>query len=298
LHDCSFPLLRGITFSDDPEKAFDGAQYAFLVGAQPRTEGMDRAQLMAKNAGIFSVQGKALDKASNRDQLKVLVVGNPANTNCLIASVNAPNIDPTRFSAMTRLDHNRGLAQLSDKLKVKVDQIEKFAVWGNHSDTQFPDVTHSTVKGKPVKDVVDRKWVVDDFIPTVAKRGGAILKARGASSAASAANAAIDQMRDWALGSDGNWVSMAVWTGEDAKSTPYGVSPDIYFSYPVICEDGKYNIVSGLSLDEDQTKRIKITDEDLVKEKKAVGELAVRKTPAKATATASPAAQTKKGGKK
>jgi len=275
LKDCAFPLLRNVYFTDNAEKAFEGAQYVFLVGAQPRVAGMERADLLKKNAAIFSTQGKALNKTADPN-VRVLIVGNPANTNALIASANAPKISPTQFSAMTRLDHNRGLAQLAEKLSVTVNDIQKFAIWGNHSDTQFPDINNTVIKGQPAVKQVDSKWVSDTFIPTVATRGKAIIQARGASSAASAASAAIDQMRDWVLGSNGEWTSMAVWTGEDASKTPYGVSPDLFYSFPVITSGGKYEIVQNVPLNEDSKRRLKVTNDELVAEKRDAGELAVR----------------------
>eukprot|EP01089_Gocevia_fonbrunei_P021682 TRINITY_DN850_c0_g1_i1.p1 TRINITY_DN850_c0_g1~~TRINITY_DN850_c0_g1_i1.p1 ORF type:complete len:430 (+),score=118.88 TRINITY_DN850_c0_g1_i1:75-1364(+) len=276
LKDSAFPLLRGISFTDSAEKAFEGAEYVFLVGAQPRVAGMERADLLKKNAAIFSAQGKALNNTADKN-VKVLIVGNPANTNALIASVNAPKISPTQFSAMTRLDHNRGLAQLADKLNVTVNDITNFAIWGNHSDTQFPDVNSTLIKGSPAVQSLDAKWVSDTFIPTVATRGKAIIGARGASSAASAASAAIDQMRDWALGTNGKWTSMAVWTGSDSKTTPYGVSSDIYYSFPVVCSGGKYEIVKDVKINEDSKKRMKATDAELVAERNDAGDLAKRK---------------------
>jgi len=275
LADCAFPLLRGVEVTDSPEKAFEGAEFAFLVGAQPRVAGMDRSELLKKNAGIFSVQGKALNKTANRDKIKTLIVGNPANTNCLITAFNAPNINPNQFSAMTRLDHNRGLAQLAERLNVNVSDIKNFAIWGNHSDSQFPDINNTTVKGKPARQLInDDKWVSDTFIPKVAKRGAEIIKARKSSSAASAANAAIDQMRDWTLGSNGEWVSMAVYTGDKGEKAPYGsngVDSELYYSYPVICEGGNYKIVEGLKIDEESQRRMKATNDELVKERSDAG---------------------------
>jgi malate dehydrogenase len=275
LNDCAFPLLRGITASSDPNKAFEGADFAMLVGAKPRSKGMERADLLKENANIFSVQGKALNQVSNRDTLRVCVVGNPANTNALIASANAPNIHPRRFTAMTRLDHNRGIAQLAEKLKCKVTDIERFAIWGNHSATQYPDISHAQVNGKWVKDLVDEKWVRETFIPKVQKRGAEIIAARGSSSAASAANAAIEHMRDWVKGTNGQWTSMAVWTGSGPVGD-YGTTPDIYYSFPVVCADGEYTIVQNVPVDKFSAQKLQETNDELVSEKKDIGALAKR----------------------
>jgi malate dehydrogenase len=279
LKDCAFPLLHGITTSSDPNKAFEGADFAMLVGAKPRTKGMERGDLLKENANIFSVQGKALNKASNRDTLRVCVVGNPANTNALIASCYAPNINPRRFTAMTRLDHNRGIAQLADKLNCKVTDIERFAIWGNHSATQYPDISHTQVKGKWVKELVDEKWVKDTFIPKVQQRGAEIIAARGSSSAASAANAAIEHMRDWVKGTNGQWTSMGVWTG-NGNVGDYGTTPDIYYSFPVVCADGEYTVVQNVPVDKFSADRMQKTNDELVSEKSAIGDLAKRQDPA------------------
>eukprot|EP01112_Ceratiomyxa_fruticulosa_P013749 TRINITY_DN3883_c0_g1_i1.p1 TRINITY_DN3883_c0_g1~~TRINITY_DN3883_c0_g1_i1.p1 ORF type:complete len:332 (+),score=85.29 TRINITY_DN3883_c0_g1_i1:874-1869(+) len=244
LEDCAFPLLKGVVATDSAEKAFEGADYALLVGAKPRSKGMERKDLLLGNAAIFSEQGKILNKVANRDSLRVLVVGNPANTNALIAARNAPNIDPKRFSAMTRLDHNRGLASLAIKTKSTVNDIEKFAIWGNHSATQYPSIVHATINGKKATEVLEQTWVRDTFIPEVQQRGAAIIKVRGLSSAASAASAAIDHMRDWTYGTNGKWTSMAIYSEGD-----YGADKGLYFSYPVICSNGNYNVVKGLELD-------------------------------------------------
>ncbi|KAN0022422.1 hypothetical protein ACTFIU_004605 [Dictyostelium citrinum] len=270
LDDCAFPLLKGIVQSDKPEEAFAGADYALLVGARPRSKGMERGDLLKANAEIFSVQGKALNKSANRDTLRVLVVGNPANTNALIAARNAPNIDPKRFSAMTRLDHNRGLAQLADKTGSSVTDIEKFCIWGNHSATQYPDINFGTVKGKSLVDTInDQKWVKENFIPTVQQRGAAIIAARGLSSAASAASAAIDHMRDWTYGTNGQWTSMAVYSEGE-----YGADKGLYFSFPVIVDNkGKYEIVKGLKLDQFSQERFEATRKELVSEMDGVKEL-------------------------
>jgi len=267
IEDCAFPVLSGITATTYPEEAFEGAQFVFLVGASPRKNGQERSDLMKANAQIFQIQGRALDKSAQKKNLKVLVVGNPANTNALIAAHNAPSIDPKCFSAMTRLDHNRGLAQLSEKLNVKVGEISNFAIWGNHSSTQYPDISFAKMGGKPVKSLVDNTWVVSQFIPTVQQRGAAIIKARGLSSAASAASAAVDHMRDWELGTNDEWTSMAVLAEDPAQ---YGATPGLYYSFPVVCQDKDYKIVQGLSLDEFSSQKLKETDKELVAERDAV----------------------------
>jgi malate dehydrogenase len=279
LKDCAFPLLHGISASSDVNKAFEGADFAMLVGAKPRTKGMERGDLLKENANIFSIQGKALNKVANRDTLRVCVVGNPANTNAMIASANAPNIHPRRFTAMTRLDHNRGIAQLADKLKCKVTDIERFAIWGNHSATQYPDISHTQINGKWAKDLLDEKWVKDTFIPKVQQRGAEIIAARGSSSAASAANAAIEHMRDWVKGTNGQWTSMGVWTGNGSVGD-YGTSPDIYYSFPVVCADGEYTIVQNVPVDKFSADRMQKTNDELLSEKTAVGDLAKRQDPA------------------
>ncbi|EFA75903.1 malate dehydrogenase [Heterostelium album PN500] len=269
LDDCAFPLLKGIVQSDNPEVAFEGADYALLVGAKPRSKGMERGDLLAANAQIFSVQGKALDKTANRDTLRVLVVGNPANTNALIAARNAPNIDPKRFSAMTRLDHNRGLAQLSQKANCSVTDITDFCIWGNHSATQYPDITSTKISGKSISNYIsDNAWIKDNFIPTVQQRGAAIIAARGLSSAASAASAAIDHMRDWTYGTNGQWTSMAVFSDGS-----YGADKGLYFSYPVICKNGQYEIVQGLKLDQFSKERFDVTNKELISERDAIAHL-------------------------
>jgi len=279
LKDCAFPLLHGVVTTSDANKAFEGADFAMLVGAKPRTKGMERGDLLKENANIFSAQGKALNKTANRDTLRVCVVGNPANTNALIASCNAPNIHPRRFTAMTRLDHNRGVAQLAEKLNCKVTDIERFAIWGNHSATQYPDVSHTQVKGKWVKELVDEKWVRDFFIPKVQKRGSEVIDTRGSSSAASAANAAIEHMRDWVKGTNGQWTSMAVWTG-NAKVADYGTGPELYYSFPVVCADGEYSIVQNVPIDKFSAERMSKTNEELLSEKNTIGHLAKRQDPA------------------
>ncbi len=268
LDDCAFPTLAGIVQTDDPNVAFKDADYALLVGARPRGPGMERKDLLEANAAIFSVQGKAINDHASRD-IKVLVVGNPANTNALIASSNAPDIDPGNFTAMTRLDHNRAMAQLAAKTDSHVNDIQRMTIWGNHSATQYPDVNHATVNGEAATGLVDRQWLADEFIPVVQQRGAAIIKARGASSAASAASAAIDHMRDWALGTpDGDWVSMAI-----PADGSYGIEPGIIYSYPVRCSGGKYEIVQGLAIDDFSRERMDATETELREERAAIEEL-------------------------
>ena len=270
LDDCAFPLLAGYSTSDDANVAFDGAQIALLVGSMPRKAGMERADLLEANGGIFTVQGKALnDNAA--DDLKVLVVGNPANTNCLIAMHSAPDIPNERFTAMTRLDHNRAIAQLAAKADATVNDITRMTIWGNHSATQYPDVFHAEVDGKPAFDAAggDHAWLEDDFIPTVQKRGAAIIDARGASSAASAANAAIDHVHDWVLGTPaGDWVSMAV-----PSDGSYDVPEGVISSFPCTTENGQWSIVPGLDIDEFSRDRIDASARELVEEKDTVAGL-------------------------
>ena len=266
LDDCAFPLLRGMVPTDDPNVAFADADLALLVGSRPRTAGMERSDLLEANAAIFSVQGKALDDHASRD-VKVLVVGNPANTNCLIAQRNAPGLDPRNFTAMTRLDHNRALGQLAAKTGTTVDDIAGLAVWGNHSPTMYPDLTHATVGGRPALEVVDLDWVENDFMPTIQKRGAAIIEARGASSAASAANAAIDHVHDWVAGTDGI-VSMGV--KSDGR---YGIAEGLIFSYPVTCANGGWRIVDGLTVDDFSRSKLDITEAELVEERDEVAGL-------------------------
>ena len=253
LEDCAFPLLAGVVATDDPNIGFKETDYAFLVGARPRSAGMERSDLLKVNAEIFSVQGKALDQNASRD-VKVLVVGNPANTNALITLKNAPNLNPRNITAMMRLDHNRSLSQLAEKTGSHTTQIEKMVVWGNHSATQYPDISYATVDGKPMTEQVDHDWYVKEFIPTVQQRGAAIIKARGASSAASAASAAIDHMRDWALGSNGKWVSMGVYSAGNS----YGIDEDIIYSFPIVCDGGQWQEVSGMEVGEFSIERMKI----------------------------------------
>ena len=266
IDDCAFPLLQGVVATDDPNVAFNDADIALLVGSRPRGPGMERSDLMQANAAIFSVQGKALNDHASRD-VKVLVVGNPANTNCLIAQRNAPQLNPRNFTAMTRLDHNRALAQLSAKTGVAVADIEGLAIWGNHSPTMYPDVYHATVGGKAALERVDMAWVEGDFLPTVQKRGAAIIEARGASSAASAANAAIDHMRDWVLGSAGV-TSMAV-----LSDGSYDIAEGLIFSYPVVCAGGDWQIVGGLSVNDFSRAKLDITETELKEERDEVAAL-------------------------
>jgi len=269
LEDCAFPLLSGIVRTDDPNEAFGDISYALLVGARPRSKGMERKDLLEANGGIFKPQGKALSDNAASD-VKILVVGNPANTNALIAMNNAPNIPNERFTAMTRLDHNRAIAQLAAKTGTTVSDITKMTIWGNHSATQYPDLFHAEVKGQNAAALVnDQAWLESDFIPTVQQRGAAIIEARGLSSAASAANAAIDHMRTWALGSaKGDWVSMAI-----PSDGSYGVAEGIISSFPVTCANGKYEIVQGLDIDDFSRGRIDASVAELVEERDGVKEL-------------------------
>ncbi len=268
LDDCAFSTLAGVLATDDVNAAFKDSDYALLVGARPRGPGMERKDLLEANAQIFSVQGKAMNAHANRD-IKVLVVGNPANTNALIASSNAPDIDPRNFTAMTRLDHNRAAAQLAQKTGSHVNDIRCLTIWGNHSATQYPDIHHATVKGKAASDQVDNDWLVKDFIPTVQQRGAAIIKARGASSAASAASAAIDHMHDWALGTAGdNWVSMAI-----PADGSYGIKKGVVYSYPVRCKNGAYEIVQDLAVNDFSRERMQATEKELREERAAIEKL-------------------------
>ena len=269
LDDCAFPLLAGVEIHDDPTKAFDGVNIALLVGARPRAKGMERSDLLQANGGIFKPQGQALNAHAASD-IKVLVVGNPANTNCLIAQSNAPDIPRERFTAMMRLDHNRAIAQLAGKTGTQVSDITNMTIWGNHSATQYPDVFHAKVKGGDAAQAVDdQQWIEGDFIPTVQKRGAAIIEARGASSAASAANAAIDHVHDWVLGTPaGDWVSMAI-----PSDGSYDVQEGVFSGYPCTCSNGTYEIVQGLQLDDFSRSRIDATVKELNEERQAVGEL-------------------------
>ena len=266
VNDCAFPLVQDIVATDDPNVAFKDADFALLVGARPRGPGMERKDLLEANAAIFSVQGKALNDHASRD-VKVLVVGNPANTNALIASCNTPDLDAGQFTAMTRLDHNRALTQLAQKTGKHVTDVENMIIWGNHSATQYPDLAQCKVDGKAAFDLVERDWYENDFIPTVQQRGAAIIKARGASSAASAASSAIDHMRDWALGCDGI-VSMAI-----PSDGSYGIAEGIIYSYPVRCQGGKYEIVQGFELDAFSKEKMQATEKELREERAAVEHL-------------------------
>ncbi|WP_329495404.1 malate dehydrogenase [Kitasatospora herbaricolor] len=269
LDDCAFPLLRDITITDNAATAFDGANVALLVGARPRTAGMERGDLLQANGGIFGPQGKAINDHA-ADDIKVLVVGNPANTNALIAQRNAPDVPAERFTAMTRLDHNRAVAQLAKKTGVTVNDVKKLTIWGNHSATQYPDIFHAEVAGKNAAELVnDQAWLENDFIPTVAKRGAAIIEVRGASSAASAANAAIDHVHTWVNGTaEGDWTSMGI-----VSDGSYGVEPGIISSFPVTTKDGRFEIVQGLEISDFSRARIDASVGELVEERDAVAEL-------------------------
>jgi len=267
IEDCAFPLVAGITQSDDPNIAFKDADYCLLVGARPRGPGMERKDLLEANAAIFSVQGKAInDNASS--SVKVLVVGNPANTNALIAYRNAPDLQPGQFTAMTRLDHNRAIAQLANKAGKHNTDVDGMIIWGNHSATQYPDINHATVDGSKATDLVDEAWTLDEFIPKVQQRGAAIIKARGLSSAASAANAAIEHMRDWALGTSGKTVSMGI-----HSDGSYGVEKGLIYSFPVVCEGGEYNIVQGLEISEVSQSLMDKSETELKEERDGVASL-------------------------
>ncbi len=267
VEDCAFPLVHSIELHSDPMTGFEGTDYALLVGARPRGPGMERKDLLTANGGIFGPQGKAIAAKASKD-VKVLVVGNPANTNALIAATAAKGLDPKQFHAMVRLDHNRAVSQLSSKTGVHGNDIDQVIIWGNHSSTQYPDVSHCTIGGKKAKDLVTQEWLEKDFIPVVQQRGAAIIKARGLSSAASAASAAVDHMRDWALGSNGKWVSMGV-----PSDGSYGIAPGIVYGFPCICKDGKYEIVQGLSVDEFSRGRMTLTENELREERAAIEEL-------------------------
>lgn len=268
LNDCAFPLLAGVVATDDLDVAFKDVEYAMLVGARPRGPGMERKDLLEANGKIFGPQGKALNDRAKRN-VKVLVVGNPANTNALIAQQNAPDLDPGQFTAMVRLDHNRSLSQLAEKTGMHNTDVKKMIIWGNHSSTQYPDIHHATIGGKAASDLVDEKWYRETFIPTVQQRGAAIIKARGASSAASAAAAAVDHMRSWALGTDaGDWVSMAI-----PSDGSYGVAPGVIYGYPVTCSGGKYAIVKDLAINDFSRERMDATDKELREERAGVEHL-------------------------
>ncbi len=268
LDDCAFELLAGVDIFDDPTQAFDGVNVALLVGARPRTKGMERADLLEANGGIFKPQGEAINAGAAND-VRVLVVGNPANTNALIAQSNAPDVPRERFTAMTRLDHNRALGQLAKKTGASVSDISQMGVWGNHSPTMYADLFHALIDGRVAAEVVDdHQWLENDFLPTVGKRGAAIIEARGASSAASAASAAVDHVHDWVLGSDGDWVSMAV-----ASNGSYGVGEGLISSFPVTCSSGAYEIVEGLEIDSFSRSKIDATVKELSDERDAVAKL-------------------------
>jgi malate dehydrogenase len=268
LNDCAFPTLAGTVATDDVNVAFKDVEYALLVGARPRGPGMERKDLLEANGAIFSPQGKALNAHAKRN-VKVLVVGNPANTNSLIAQQNAPDLDPRCFTAMTRLDHNRALSQLAEKTGAHTTDIRKMTIWGNHSSTQYPDLHHCTVKGQVATGLVDTEWYKSTFIPTVQQRGAAIIKARGASSAASAASSAIDHMRDWALGTpEGDWVSMGI-----PSDGSYGIAPGVIYSYPCTCKGGKYEIVQGLAVNDFSRERMAATEKELREERAGVEHL-------------------------
>lgn len=268
LDDCAFPLVTDIVQTDDANVAFKDADFALLVGARPRGPGMERKDLLTANGAIFGPQGKALNDHASRD-VKVLVVGNPANTNALIAQSNAPDLDPKCFTAMVRLDHNRAMSQLADKVGKHNTDIKNVIVWGNHSSTQYPDLHHTTVDGQAALEQIDADWYENDFIPTVQQRGAAIIKARGASSAASAANAAIDHMRSWALGTpEGEFVSMGI-----PADGSYGIEPGVIYGYPCTCKDGKYEIVQGLEISDFSRERMDATANELHEERAAIAEL-------------------------
>jgi len=268
IDDCAYPLVAGFVLTDDVNIAFKDADYALLVGAKPRVAGMERSDLLEANGGIFKIQGKALNDNASPD-VKVVVVGNPANTNANTAMINAPDLKPENFTALTRLDHNRALAQLSAKTKSDVSDIKKMIIWGNHSTTQYPDLSHTTVGGKPAHDLVDRSWYENDYIPRVAKRGAEIIDARGASSAASAANAAIAHIRDWVMGTaDDDWTSMAV-----PSDGSYDIPEGLTYSFPVTCSNGEYSIVQGLEIDDFSRERMEITQKELEEERDAVAKI-------------------------
>ncbi len=268
LEDCAFPLLQGVVVTDDPKTAFRDADYALLVGARPRSKGMERKDLLEANGAIFTVQGRALDEAARRD-VKVLVVGNPANTNAYIAMKSAPNLPKRNFTAMLRLDHNRALSQIAAKTGKPVDSIEKMVVWGNHSPTMYPDYRFATAGGQPLKALIgDESWNRDTFIPTVGKRGAAVIEARGLSSAASAANAAIDHVRDWALGTNGKWVTMGI-----PSDGSYGIPEDIIYGFPVTTAQGEYTMIKGLEIDEFSRGKMDNTLKELFEERDGIKHL-------------------------
>ena len=267
LEDCAFPLVKKIVATDDPNVAFAGSEIALLVGSRPRGPGMERKDLLEANAQIFSVQGKSLNEHASED-LRVLVVGNPANTNCLIAQKNAPDIDPRRFSAMTRLDHNRALTQLAEKTQAHTTDVNGVIIWGNHSATQYPDINHATVNGSSASTLVEHNWIEKTFIPTVQQRGAAVIASRGLSSAASAANAAIDHVRDWLQGTDGEIVSMGV-----CSDGSYGIESGLIYSFPCTCDGGDWTIVQGLEISEFSRSKMLATESELIEERQAISEL-------------------------
>ena len=267
LNDCAFPTVAGIVATDNPEVAFKDADYAILVGAKPRGPGMERKDLLLENARIFSAQGKAINKVA-RKNIKVLVVGNPANTNALITAANAPRISKQNITSMMRLDHNRAASQLAAKTGAAVNDVKRLVIWGNHSATQYPDIHQATIKGKPAVKLVDENWVKNEFIPTLQQRGAAIIKARGASSAASAASAAIDHMRDWVTGSKNQWVSMGV-----PSDGSYGIQKGIIYGFPVVCAKGQYKIVKGLKPGPFSRQRMQATEAELLEERAGVKDL-------------------------
>ena len=268
LEDCAFPLLAGMVCTDDAAVAFKDSDYALLVGARPRGPGMERKDLLEANAAIFSAQGKALNDNASKN-IKVLVVGNPANTNSLIAQRNAPDINPRQFTAMTRLDHNRAMSQIANKTGTTINDVTHMTIWGNHSATQYPDLHETKINGKPAIDMIDQAWYETDFIPTVQQRGAAIIKARGASSAASAANAAIAHMRSWAMGTaEGDWVSMGVYSDGS-----YGITEGLIYSFPCVCKDGDWEIVQGLEINDFSRAKMIATQTELTEERNAVQHL-------------------------
>jgi malate dehydrogenase len=268
LRDCAFPALNKVLATDDAKTGFRDSQVALLVGARPRGPGMERKDLLLANAQIFSAQGKAMNEVADRN-IRVLVVGNPANTNALIARANAPQLNPRNFTAMTRLDHNRALSQLAEKTGARTTDIRKLTIWGNHSSTQYPDISHASVAGKSAKSLVDQKWIEETFIPVVQQRGAAIIKARGASSAASAASAAIDHVHTWISGTgEGDWISMAV-----PSDGSYGIPEGVVYSYPVTTKNGEYAIVQGLAIDEFSRKRMDLSNVELREERDGVKDL-------------------------
>ena len=267
LNDCAFPLLRGVVNSDNLASGFKNIDYAMLIGAKPRAKGMERADLLKDNGKIFVDTGKALNDHANRN-VKVIVVGNPANTNCLIAQSHAPDLPKENFTAMTRLDHNRALYQIAKKYSVSLAEVKNFCIWGNHSPTMFPDVTHTVINGEQIYSKIDKQWLDNDFIPKVQQRGTAIINARGASSAASAGNAAIDHIHDWVHGSHNEWASMGVYSNGE-----YGISKGLIYSYPVIIKDGKYSIVQNLEIKPEALERMKKTEKELLEERETVAHL-------------------------